>query len=662
MGFRATAILLLGLVGNAYSQVEQDRPVLDPTDTPEAAGEVAIDDPADPFSVDRLDAFLDGTVMTAMEEDHLPGIVVTIVHGDRLLFAKGWGYADVDANKPVDPNSTLFRIGSVSKTMTFTAVMQLVENGLINLDEDLSTYVGSVPIEDRYGELTMSHLMNHTPGYEDIYIGHFVARDVEQDYELADYLTRYAPKRVRPEGLMTSYSNYGVAMAGHVVAEVSGKSFEDYVDQHLFEPLGMQRTTFREYYENGEPRHMSKAMADMRAIGYFWADGKYQQVSPYHMHRGMAPAGSVAATGLDMARWMRVHLNEGRLGNQQILKPETMARMHEVSFRNADGMAGNAHGFWANQTEGYATLEHGGAIFGFLSNMVLLPELDLGIFVSTNGDNGRDFVVDLPRRVVAEFFPNRQQVPDTPPADFMGVADRYEGRYMFNRRGYTTVDKLGMLNGGVVEVSTSPDGYLLLDQSGERTRWMPLGDHRFASLEDGRVIAFRVDGDGPAAHFFGSYGHHSADRVNYFFTPAFFLRTVGLALACFVLVIIAAWLRRRRTVVQSGLEAFAARFLVLTALVWIGFFVSFGIDLMMNGSGSVPPILFAFPTQWAEINLWVAIVAAGMTGICLLALLFVWIKGNWTVFRRLRHTFVVLVATTMVWVLWEWKLLGFNYL
>ena len=146
--------------------------------------------------------------------------------GDSLIYSVS--EPDLEAGAPMDPHRSLVRIASISKTMTFTGLMQLVEQGRVDLAEDLRAALPDVKIEDRFGPLTPWHLMTHTPGYEDSYLGHFFARDLSQDYAPADYLARFAPRRVRPPGEMTSYSNFGVALAGHLVAVRSGEVFEAY--------------------------------------------------------------------------------------------------------------------------------------------------------------------------------------------------------------------------------------------------------------------------------------------------------------------------------------------------------------------------------------------------------------------------------------------------
>ncbi|MEJ2534398.1 MAG: serine hydrolase, partial [Gammaproteobacteria bacterium] len=584
-----------------------------------------------------LAAFLDGLVTAAMQDEHLPGVVVSVTRPEGLVLERGWGVADLEAGTPMDPRRSLVRIASISKTMTFTGLMQLVEQGHVDLDEDLREALPEVRIEDRFGPLKPWHLMSHTPGYEDTYLGHFFARDISQDYEPADYLARFAPRRVRPPGEMTSYSHSGVALAGHLVAARSGEVLEDYMERRVFATLGMADTTFREHFENGAAYHMPAELAQRRARPYQWRRGAFEPLDPYQEHRGMAPAGSAWSTAADMARWMRAHLDGGANASGRVLREDTARAMHEVAFRNHPGMAGNAHGFWANLSHGYRTLEHGGALPGFHSNMVLVPELGLGVFVATNGEAGRPFARNLPDRVIGRLFPPRVPIPRDPPAEFDRSAAAYLGDYLVNRRGFTTMDKLAALGNATVRVTTDGEGHLFTAAGGETERWIALGNDLFASTENGRRIGFRMGPDGHATHLFGAYGATSAERVAYHRTDRFFIATTTLGAAAALLVLTGAVLRRLRRVPPDPRGALAGRLAVAAAGSWLLFLAGFTIHFTAIG-GPVPAVLFTFPDwQTVALNI-VAAVALLLTLAMLLALPRAWRAHGWSAWRRVRHS------------------------
>ena len=193
-----------------------------------------------------VEAFMDGVMNDQLQTAHIAGAVVAIVAGGHSVLLKGYGYSDIAAHRPVDAHTTLFRPGSVSKLFTFTAVMQLVEQGRLDLDADVNTYLKAFKIPHTYPEpITLRHLITHTAGFENLNVQLF-APDAAHLLPLAGALQRYQPRRVRPPGVYSSYSNYGVALAGLIVEEVSGQSFDEYVEEHIFRPLNMLHSTFRE--------------------------------------------------------------------------------------------------------------------------------------------------------------------------------------------------------------------------------------------------------------------------------------------------------------------------------------------------------------------------------------------------------------------------------
>jgi len=606
-----------------------------------------------------LEAFLDGTIKTAMEDKHLPGVTVSVVQNGQLILAKGYGLARTSPPQPVVAEETLFRIGSISKTFAFTAVMQLVEQGLLDLDADIETLMDDIRIEDRFGPITMVDLMTHSAGFEDAYIGFFYADDIETDLASSDYLNRYAPHRVRPPADQIVYSNFGVNLAGKAIEAVSGESFADYTDKHIFEPLGMTRSSFRDYPNQVADGYLDSELERNRAIGYRWEGGKFAPYDQFFMHRAQYPAGSVSATATDMAIFMLAHLNGGAIDGKRVLSDASVEQMHKRLRSNADGIQGNAHGFWTGQIRGFRTVEHGGAVLGFLSDMVLIPELGLGIFVSTNGDDGRGLAMSLPRRVIENFYPAPASTLKPDPS-FSGQREVYSGKYLSNRRGYKIIDKLASL-GSEETVNVSDEGYLITTSPGGSKRWLSLGNHLFENVDDGSRIAFEVDQSGVATRLYAAYGHTVSDRVSLLRSSQFFYIASGGALVLTLGSLFGFWLRRGQQLAQTPGERLAAFGIGINSLFWLLFFATFT-TLWSGALGVEPEILVRYPTPLARAMHILAIVAATLAVAGIAGLLPVWRDGNWPVWRRLRHTLVVLTGLVMVWVLDDWNILGFRYL
>lgn len=612
--------------------------------------------PLDPL---LLEAFLNGAINTAMQDHHLPGLTISVVQDGKLIFTKGYGLARTNPAQEVIADQTLFRIGSISKTFTFSAVMQLVEQGKLDLDANIETLMGDVQVEDIYRPLTMVDLMTHSAGYEDAYLGFFYADSLATDHTASDYLNRYAPNRVRPPGEQVVYSNFGVALAGKVIEAVSGENFSDYMDAHIFQPLGMSRSSFRDYPNQPGDGYLAAALEKDRAIGYQWSGGKYVPFDQFFMHRAQYAAGSVSATATDMAVFMLAHLNGGAIDGKRILSEATVIQMHTRLRGNHDAIQGNAHGFWTGQIRGYTTVEHGGAVSGFLSDMVLIPELGLGIFASTNGAAGRGTVTSLPRRIVENFYPPLSAPLVADPA-FSDQREVYTGKYLGNRRGYRIIDKIASF-GKETSVTVTDDGYLITSSRQGSKRWLPLGNHVFENVDDGSRSAFEVGDSGVASRWFVAYGHNVADRVSFLNSSDFFGIAAGSALVLAFGSLFGFWLRRGQHTAQTSAEKLAAYGIGITSLGWLLFFSAL-VAFVSSVSVPEPEILVRYPTPAAWVMHVSATAAATLALICVAGLWPVWRGGSWSIGRRLRHTVIVLVGLCLVWVLDDWNLLGFRYL
>ena len=283
--------------------------------------------PRGPTTVEEMEAFVDGFMDSQMKAGPVAGAAVVVVKDGQVFFQKGYGYEDVEKRTPVDPAQTLFRPGSVSKLFTWTAIMQLVEQGKLDLDADVNTYLKDFKVASTFPEpVKLRNIMTHTAGFEDGGVGYLFAGTAADLLPLGKWLATHQPARVRPpttdfsDGTNASYSNWATALAGHIVETVSGQSFDDYIAQHIFQPLGMERSTFRE--------PLPESLAPRMSGGYTFEAGGFKPHGFEFIHAA-GPAGSLSSTVADMARFMLAHLQDGALGEARILKPETAQLMHK---------------------------------------------------------------------------------------------------------------------------------------------------------------------------------------------------------------------------------------------------------------------------------------------------------------------------------------------
>ena len=613
-------------------------------------------------AIDRGDlaAFVDGFVEGRMRSEQVVGVTVSVVHDGELIFARGYGYDDLAKQRPVEADRSLFRPGSISKTFTWTAVMQLVERGELDLEADIRQYLPNLDIEDAFGEpITMLDLMAHTPGYEETVMGHLFDDDPDTTPALLDYLRTHAPKRVRPPGVLPAYSNYGVAVAGLIVANLSGMAWEDYVEQNLLEPLGMRHSTFREPWRRSEPAPMPDRLRADVSEGYVRRAGEYQP-GVFAFIGQVGPAGALSTTATDMARWMLAHLNGGRLGDARILEPDTARRMHRQHFTLDPRMPGMAHGFIESHVHGYRAIGHGGGTVHFLSDMQLVPDLDLGVFISTNTTGGGGALIDefVPMLVERYFEPGPLFI--APPGDDVEAGrplSEYAGTYLSSRRPFTTVEKLFMLN--AVQVSAAAD-HLVISAPQQQVRVDPLGGDDFRAVDTGARIEFTSDAAGRVNALLLPVPVMVFEKVGPLGNPTVLYGVLALAAFVMACALVGAWLRRRRPPQQTPAEAWAARAVIVTCVAWL---VVYAVGLVGIGElgSDFAAVFYAFPSAAFVTALGLALVAAVLTVLSALLLYPVWTDASWPVWRRLRHTGVVLAAVATLLVLREFNAIGFNY-
>lgn len=372
-----------------------------------------------------LHAWLDGLLPYAMKRGDIAGAVVVVVKDGNVLFQRGYGYADVDKRIPMDPERTMIRPGSTSKLFTWTALMQLVEQGKIDLDRDVNDYLDFRVSPASAKPITLRDLMNHEGGFEEG-LKDVLAIDPRRLQSTQTYLKRHPRPLLFTPGEVPAYSNYGAALAGYIVERVSGEPFERYLERHIFLPLGMGHTTF--------DQPLPDRYQGMLSQGYRTASTPPQ---PYELIVPR-PAGSVTTTAADMTRFMLAHLQQGRQGNYQMLGAQTERLMQTPSETVLPGFSAMAHGFFYEVRNGHTVIGHGGDTVYFHTEFDLLPQDGVGIFYNFN-TRGRENAVYGVRKALFDEFMNRYFPGITPPeppplASATADARKIAGRYESSRR------------------------------------------------------------------------------------------------------------------------------------------------------------------------------------------------------------------------------------
>jgi CubicO group peptidase (beta-lactamase class C family) len=440
---------------------------------------------------DDVEAYFDGFFPDAMTRSDIAGAVVVVVKDGQVLLEKGYGFSDVETRAPVDPARTMFRPGSISKLFTWTAVMQLVEEGKLNLDRDVNDYL-DFKIPDAFGKpITLRNLMTHTAGFEEQIKG-LMVDDPARFHTLRDAVVGRTPTRIYPPGEVSAYSNYGAALAGYIVQRVSGEKFEDYVARHIFAPLKMEHSTFDQPPPPALARDMSK--------GYFVPERKPQ---PFEFI-SLRPAGGLSATADDMARFMIAHLNHGAYDGAVILKPETADLMHGNAFTPTPKLPAMGLGFYHEDRNGLTIVGHGGDSQVFHSDLHLILERNVGLYVSLNSQGRDASPVSGLRPFLLEHFVDRYFPAPAPPAakplaTTNGDAAKVAGAYVMSRRSQTNMMSVSSLTVPIL-ITAGKDGSIsfpTLAVIGITGKWIEVepfvwreehGSHRFvARVEDGHV-------------------------------------------------------------------------------------------------------------------------------------------------------------------------------
>jgi len=500
---KALVLIAVGFSSPAFS--------VEPT-TDQPAGAV-------PLTKADVDVWLDGYLPYALRTADIPGVVVTVVKDGQILTARGFGYADREKRTPVDPERTLFRPGSVSKLVTWTAAMQLVEQGKLDLDKDINTYLDFKIPEYDGKPVTLRQLMTHTGGFEEA-VKDIIYSDPAHIVPLGDYLKRWTPTRVYAPGTTPAYSNWATALTGYLIERVSGESFDDYCDKHIFAPLGMTSSSMRQ--------PLPAALAGQMASGYKPGQdaGKFEIVGP-------APAGSLSSTGTDMAKFMLAHLDHGK----GLLSPEVAATMHNSPLDKIDPASllpplnRMELGFFETNVNGREVIGHLGDTEFFHTSLHLLMKENVGIYFSFNS-GGREGQVQTLRWSLFEDFADRyfpaNTAADAPP-DAKTAAEHAAlmvGNWQVSRTSWSSpLNVLQLIS--QTKVTLGPKGGLLIPEllgDNKLPReweeiapfvWREKGGHDLlaAKVENGKVVRWSFGLLGPFMVFDRVPAHRSSSWI-----------------------------------------------------------------------------------------------------------------------------------------------------
>ena len=595
-----------------------------------------------------LDAFIDGMMDIQFKLFDISAVTVSVVKDGKTIFAKGYGVQNREKNIPVTADKSMFRIGSTSKLLTWTAVMQQVERGNLDLDADINTYLKTFQIPGTFDEpITLKHILTHTPGFEDGGLGYLINYDPAKASGLQEAMAKYVPARVNKPGAYGSYSNYATALAALIGQTVSGVPFDDYVEQNITTPLAMGHTSFREPLPDN--------IIDDMTVGYKQEAGVYKK-QPYEILGGFRPAGSVASTATDMATFMMAHLNNGTFGDVQILKPETAKLMHSVLFKPDDRLGGMAHGFYETYVNGHRLIGHGGDTFQFHTDMAIDKAEGLGIFVSYQTVTGAQGRGEFVKSFYDRYYPEPLE-EITPPADFNERAAKYAGTYVFWRQNFSTLEKAMGLAGNGLSIAPSGDNTLIFAGFGQPRQYVEIGENLFRQVDGKQVIAFGEDENGDIQDLFvDGLPFMGLSRTPTFESPLF-KSVLPLASLLLFLTALVGWLYRRKEfkTMQSP-ERMAIRLSLATAVMNVGFVILL-IAIMATYQIEIYETIPTILKVSLILPIVIILTTIGMAYFAVKA----WREGYWRLGRRIHYTLVTAAAVFMVVFYNYWNIIGWQY-
>jgi len=614
------------------------------------------------FNSSNLRKFFDSYAPNYLEEWKMAGMTLSVVKNDSILFSKGYGYANLEEDIPVDSNKTTFNIGSISKLFTMTAVMQLVEKNVLDLNEDVNNYLSYFKIPYTFPEpITLHHLLTHTAGFDDTFYMNTVDEN-GNTLPFKDIVKNALPHRRWVPGTRLSYSNYGLSLAGYIIQEVSNLSFFDYINENIFKPLNMNFSSSTD----PAPLELQKYMSN----GYVYGKNtfsKYESVP-----QPTYGAGGVRATALDMSKFMINYLNNGEYNNSRILEEYTVQEIISRQFGYHSELPGMCLGFWEDFSNNFRSIIHTGDTQVFHSKLAFIPESKIGIFFSFNtynpekmGDAHTSYKLqeELYQAFWDYFFPKQ-------PNNFSYIAtneqdlQKYVGLYRISVLPQMSVMKsvLMLFYGSTIfEITSNSNGTL----NGQGKILYKIAPNLFQSSDGELMVYFIEDNNGQIAYAGVNISPtHTLEKLNWYETAEFHMFLLLFCLIIFCLTLISGFIiiikrkikkeqkyigNLRKSRIIAGLGCLFNLILIGVYLVWLlsfNYSQSYYIFTMLLISLPIISLIFACIILIYTILAW--------TG-----------KGSldhrpyWKITGRIYYTILMITNFLFIYFLGYWHIFGF---
>lgn len=588
--------------------------------------------------------FVNQIVTQQLEDHNIAGASVAIVKDGQLIFAEGFGYSDASLNLEADSN-TMFRIGSITKLFTWTALMQLVEKGDVSLEEDITKYLGDIKLGGNYEQpITIKNLMTHTAGIEDKLTNLFM--NVKEEVPpLHRALLEDKRNRIFEPGEIVAYSNYGAALAGLIIENVSGIPYEDYIEKNILLPLGMNRSTLKQP-ASSEYINVSKGHIYSKGVHSVCEDPLTQ----------LPPIGAMSTTAEDLAKFMMMHLNKGQYQGVQILQEETAELMHKTHYVSDERLPGICLGFIEWKRNNKRIIWHSGGTALFNSLCMLIPEENTGVFISYNGPNSGNARSEFRQKFLDGFYPYTPK-KIVPTDDFNSRANMYKGYYKEGRMAIHNADKLIYAFSRYKKVTVNNDGTLNF----RGTKYVEVKPLEFSEVGGQGKLIFEEDAQGHIKYAYQDFEPHEAYiKARWYENPQLAMSLLLWCIFIFVSVLVIDGIQRVRYL-KGYLKSNHCKshnwFIViclLHLLFPLGAAIGIGVGILTDISalmtGVIPMVL--------SVSLLPSL-AAGIITACLIGYVFIGGRHKvWTLDKKLFYFGIVLHSILFIGWICYWNLLG----
>lgn len=616
-----TLIIAMFIFGNTFSQVD----------------------------IKELVKYADSITTSEVSIPKVPGVVLGIASSDSIFLLKGYGYGDYDKKIAVDPKKTLFQIGSVGKLFTSIGLLQQIEKEKISLNDNVNQYLNNWKIRNSFNKpVTPFQLLTHTAGFNDRFLN-YMAKSNSEVESLGKHLPKNMPSVFQSPGTEINYSNYSYALTGHLIEQVSGKSFEEYIQSNIFNTLKLSSATYdipNDYLKKG-----------LYANGYSIRDTSFVVAKMFPRHA--KPAGSIAATGKDMLLFAQALLKR----DTTLLKDETYDLLLKEQFTNHRKLTGYTLGMEVQNYNGHIAYAKGGQVTGFLSVLIVFPDLDLTLFISTNTHLESQFD-NILHGIISRFFPKKKASPVTVDFDIK----EYVGKYANKRANHENVEELFQLYSGQFAIYESKTGNLMAYHDDKRNEYQYLGDDVFQNLTDSNVYIVFNRENGKITSMYRNVNMMGAEiptsyrKLNWFERPRFMNDEYPYVLLFLISYLLLPVFWIGRFFIRKKKPEFLKKQHIpfsyhAVAFLFLGLFFwnvkGFIIPLMKLRGG----MAFGFPEALANMRYfnW----ALAMCALILIGLsINLWVRKKSTVLFKVYFTLFSLVALSYILILHRWHFLN----